>query len=128
MSDNWTPPPGRNPHEPDSEGEQPTDRPAPESPPEDGQSPLWWTASTEKPQEYLQPGPPGDPTQVPPQQVPPHQAPPPSGRPPAPRRPGSLSWNLPPYGQPGTSDSAGQGRQGPRHAGPASGRGWPTGR
>src|SRR4051812_48581759 len=133
MSDNWTPPPGRNPNEPDAEGEQPTE-PAKGPARRDGQSPLWWTESTEKQKEYLQPAPPGEQT--------PLVGPPGS-------RQNNLTWNLPPYSQPGATPprrptgpgpggagqgpgGAGQGPGGPapratdpsrraRHAGPPSG-------
>jgi putative neutral zinc metallopeptidase len=110
MSDNWTPPPGRNPNEPDPEGEQPTE-PAKGPARRDGQSPLWWTESTEKQKEYLQPAPPGEQT--------PLVGPPGS-------RQNNLTWNLPPYSQPGATPprrpadpSPGQARA--RHAGPPPG-------
>ncbi|GAA3579964.1 neutral zinc metallopeptidase [Kribbella ginsengisoli] len=116
MSDNWTPPPGRNPNEPDPEGEQPTE-PAKGPARRDGQSPLWWTESTEKQKEYLQPAPPGEPT--------PLVGPPGS-------RQNNLTWNLPPYSQPGATPprrptgpsqpTPGQGQQPrARHAGPPPG-------
>jgi predicted metalloprotease len=62
MSDNSNPPPGRTPHEPEPEGEEPAGGAAPGQPRQDGQSPLWWTKPAEAPQEYLRPGGPG-PTQ-----------------------------------------------------------------
>ncbi len=88
MSDNWNPPPGRNPDEPEPEGDQPAGPPAKGPAREGGQSPLWWTESTEKQKEYLQPAPPGD---QPPLVGPPGQ------------RPNHLTWNLPPYSQPGST-------------------------
>ncbi|WP_085955604.1 neutral zinc metallopeptidase [Kribbella catacumbae] len=112
MSDNWTPPPGRNPDEPEREGDQPTDQPANGPARGDGQSPLWWTESTEKQKEYLQPAPPGE---QPPLVGPPGQ------------RPGNLTWNLPPYSQPGATPAgppqagrppAGHAPAGPPPAGP----------
>ncbi|WBQ04549.1 neutral zinc metallopeptidase [Kribbella sp. CA-293567] len=86
MSDNWTPPPGRNPNEPEPEGDEPTGRPDEGSARRDGQSPLWWTESAEKQKEYLQPAPPGEQT--------------PLVGPPGQR---NLTWNLPPYSQPGAT-------------------------
>lgn len=110
MSDNWTPPPGRNPNEPDPEGEQPTE-PAKGPARGDGQSPLWWTESTEKQKEYLQPAPPGEQT---PLVGPPGQ---PGQR--------NLTWNLPPYSQPGATPPRPPAGSGPagraRHAGPPPG-------
>lgn len=102
MSDNWNPPPGRNPNEPEPEADQPTDEPAPGPARRGGQSPLWWTESTEKQKEYLQPAPPGEKTPLVP---PPHQP--------------NLTWNLPPYSQPTTPARPTQG--GPTQSGPGGG-------
>jgi predicted metalloprotease len=63
MSDNWKPPPERD--EPEPAGKQPTEPPAQPPSRGDGQSPLWWTQPAEKPQEYLQPGPPASAPQQP---------------------------------------------------------------
>jgi predicted metalloprotease len=53
MSDNWNPPPGREPAD--------NDQPAgpPERPAADGQSPKWWTESTEPQREFLSDSRPG---------------------------------------------------------------------
>jgi hypothetical protein len=59
MSDNWNPPPGRSPHEPEPEGDQPDDGPVSGPPRRDGQSPLWWTDSPPEQLEYLKPVEPG---------------------------------------------------------------------
>lgn len=101
MSDNWNPPPGRDPSEP--EGEQPTGEEGTSR--RDGQSPRWWTESTDKQQEYLRPDPQ-------------HPVPPPAP-------PGPTQWYTPglsdqPSSHPGAPTGAGGSAAGGNSAGDSS--------